>query len=99
MKKVNKSQLIREYLASSRDKSPVSVVKALGAKGVKVSPGLVSVVKHGRMKAFSTRRLVRHAEALAKHSSALADARRFVERAGGLEEALSLVEIVGKIMG
>ena len=99
MKKVNKSQLIREHLASSRDKSPIGVVKALGRKGIKVSPGLVSVVKHSRRKAFSAGRLVRHAEALAKHSSALADARRFVERAGGLDEAKSLVEIVGKIMG
>jgi hypothetical protein len=99
MKKVNRSELIREHLRVAKDKSPAAVVDALAKKGVKVSKGLVSVVKHTRRNGFKAARLMRHAEALSKHSSALADARRFVEQAGGVEEAQSLIQIVGKIMG
>ena len=105
MKKVNRSELIREHLRVAKDKSPVAVVEALAKKGVKVSTGLVSVVKHTRRA-----KLTNHAKAkkktsafvrrtLAKHSSALAEARRFVEHAGGVEEAQSLIQIVGEIMG
>lgn len=99
MKKLNRSEVIREHLRTAKDTSPTAVVRALAKKGVKVSTGLVSVVKHSRRNGFNAVGLVRHADALAKHADALARARRFVEQAGGLEEARSLVEVVGKIMG
>jgi Arc/MetJ-type ribon-helix-helix transcriptional regulator len=98
-KKLNRSELIREHLRTARDTNPTAVVAALAKKGVKVSTGLVSVVKHSRRNGFKAKRLVRHAEELAKHADALNRARRFVEQAGGLEEARVLVEVVGKIMG
>ena len=98
-KKLNRSEVIREHLRTAKDTNPTAVARALAKKGVKVSTGLVSVVKHSRRNGFKAKRLVRHADALAKHADALARARRFVEQAGGLEEARSLVEVIGKIMG
>lgn len=99
MKKINRSELIREHLKTAKDTRPTSVAKALAAKGIKVSTGLVSVVKHTRRKGFKASKLLRHAEILAKHADAIAKARKFVEDSGGLEEAKSLIEVIGKIMG
>jgi hypothetical protein len=91
MKKLNKSEVIREHLKTAKDKSPVAVAKALKSKGVKVSPGLVSVVKHSRKKGFSAARLIHHADILAQ-------ARRFVLEAGGADEAKHLINVVHKII-
>lgn len=44
--KVNKSEKIRSYIGSHPDAGPKSVAEALKAKGIKVTPGHVSVIKH-----------------------------------------------------
>jgi len=43
---VNKSRSIRNYLATNPKATPNEIVAALGKKGIKVSPGLVSKVKY-----------------------------------------------------
>lgn len=91
MKKINKSQIIREHLKNSTDHRPTVVAAAIRSKGVKVSPGLVSVVKHSRRKGFKASRMAHHAEILSQ-------ARKFIESAGGVEEARTLIEIVNKII-
>lgn len=84
--------MIRKHLRTAKDKRPSAVAQALRSQGVKVTPGLVSVVKNGRKKKrLKSTRLMKHAEALA-------DARRFVEHAGGVEEAMGLIEVVRRIM-
>ena len=40
-----KSSAIREYFASNRDAKPKEVIEALKAKGIEVSPNMVSIVK------------------------------------------------------
>ena len=91
MKKLNKSQIIREHLRNSKDHSPTAVAEAIRSKGIKVSPGLVSVVKHSRRKGFKASRMARHAEILSQ-------ARKFIHNAGGVEEARTLLDIVNKII-
>lgn len=89
MKKVNKSEEIRKHLKTARDKSPTAVVKALKAKGIEVSTGLVSVVKNGRSSASG--------KTFTFTSSGLASAKVFVKKAGGLQAAKNLLEVVRKV--
>lgn len=42
---MNKSEKIREYMTANPTKGPKEVADALKSKGIKVTPGLVSVVK------------------------------------------------------
>lgn len=42
---MNKSEKIREYMVANPTKGPKEVADALKSKGIKVTPGLVSVVK------------------------------------------------------
>lgn len=42
---MNKSEKIREYMKANPSKGPKEVADALKSKGIKVTPGLVSVVK------------------------------------------------------
>ena len=43
---VNKSQAIRDHLASHPDAKPMEVVSALKEKGIDVKPGLVGLIKY-----------------------------------------------------
>lgn len=96
--KTNRSELIREHLKTAKDTMPAAVVKAMAKKGIKVSRGLVSVVKHSRRKGFKASRLAKHADAIAKHADAIAKVKKFIEESGGISEAKSLIDVVGKIM-
>jgi hypothetical protein len=90
-KNLNKSDAIREHLRSSRNHNPTAVVKALKAKGISVSRGLVSVVKHSRRKSEKASRIGRHA-------AILTQARHFLREAGGPEEAKQLIDLIHGII-
>ena len=95
IKKPNKSELIRQHLKTATDLSPAAVSKSLNSKGLKVSPGLVSVVKsvlkNGRKTKTNTSSLSRHLKILSK-------ARKFILDAGGPTQAKELIDIVRRIV-
>lgn len=93
MKKVivNKSEAIREQLKISKDHSPTAIVKALKAKGITVTTGLVSVVKNMRRKSEKASRIGRHA-------AILTQARQFLRDAGGPDEAKQLIDLIHGII-
>lgn len=85
--KINKSSAIRKQLRSSRNHNPTAIVKALKAKGISVSPGLVSVVKFNRRK-----------PKISHHAAILTHAKQFLRAAGGPEEAKNLIDLIHKIV-
>jgi len=78
--KVNKSAAIRDYLSASPEAKPKEIVAALSAKGINVSPNMVSIVK-AKTKIKSARR---KAKETPDGGSGAAD------RAGGLDAVLLL---------
>ena len=102
--KVNLSEKIREHLKSIKpsDRSPKAVAEALKAKGIKVSPTLVAVIK-GRM---SDKRKVIKAKAKKKIARVrtetsmenLLHAKNFLKAVGGLKEAKGLLETVNSLI-
>ncbi len=91
---LSKSEQIRRQLKKSKTKSPIEIVKILEKKGIKVSSGLVSVVKHStsnyRAKESFTKEIT-------DYSNAIKKAKLFVEQSGGIKEAKVLIEAVRKI--
>lgn len=95
---VNKSQAIRDYLANSPKATASEIVPALGKKGIKVSPGLVSNVKStsgpkrrrkkkaGRKKVVKRRRPGRRAAAALSADDLMA-AKQLADQLGGIQAA------------
>jgi hypothetical protein len=96
-KNVNKSEIIRRHLKNAADTSPTAVAEAIAAKGVKVSPKLVSVVKyvqkHGKRKANPESR-----SSMERHVERLSRTGRFVKMAGGIDQAKALLDMFGRIV-
>lgn len=81
--KVNKSAAIREYLTAHKGAMPKETSAALQAKGIDVSPQMVSLVK--------AKWKVKHAQRRAKAATADdAHAGAKTNRAAGLDAALTL---------
>lgn len=81
--KVNKSAAIREYLMVHKGAMPKEIVPALKAKGIDVSPQMVSLIK--------AKWKVKHAQRRAKAATADdATAGAKTNRAAGLDAALTL---------
>jgi hypothetical protein len=100
--KVNLSEKIREHLKSIKpsDRSPKAVVEALKAKGIKVSPTLVAVIK-GRMggnenKAKAKKKIAR--VRTETNMENLLHAKNFLKAVGGLKEAKGLLETVNSLI-
>jgi hypothetical protein len=104
--KVNLSEKIREHLKSIKpsDRSPKAVVEALKAKGIKVSPTLVAVIK-GRMggKATKAKAKARTKAAVVRTKTStnmenLIRAKNFLNAAGGIKEAKGLLDAVNSLI-
>lgn len=81
--KVNKSAAVREYLMAHKGAMPKEIVPALKAKGIDITPQMVSLVK--------AKWKVKHAQRRAKAAPADdATAGAKTNRAAGLEAALTL---------
>lgn len=104
--KVNKSEKIREYMTANPSKSPKEVAAALKGKGIKVTPGLVSVVKCKMPKgdskaAIKARPKAAPAPAPQKGNDGLAEAilqaKGLVGFAGSLDKAKNFLDLVSRI--
>jgi hypothetical protein len=86
---MTKTEMIREHLRSlpSSDRSPTAVMKALRAKGCRVTRNHVSVVKTGMSRggALSAGR-------------ELVLAKRFLDKVGGAAKARELISLVSRIV-
>lgn len=97
--KVNKSQLVREYLEKKPGAKAMEVVDALKGMGHTITPNLVYYLK-GKSSAKKRRKkaVVKAAWAASKHGSArdpvtlIREVRDLAERAGGYEKLKDLVD-------
>ena len=97
---VNKSQAIRDALAKNPDASPKDLSAELTAQGVKVTAAFVSMIKFkakigrkpGRKKGRSNL-----ATGLVD-SHALLEAKKLVDRVGGIDKAQSLLGTLRKLL-
>ena len=81
--KVNKSAAVREYLMAHKGAMPKEIVPALKAKGIDITPQMVSLIK--------AKWKVKHAQRRAKAAPADdATAGAKTNRAAGLDAALTL---------
>lgn len=109
-KVVNRSEKIREYLKSAKpsESGPKAVSDALKAKGIKVSPNLVSLVKmkmagnkKARKKSIKAKARIKtlapkpKTEALQDH---LLMAKNFASLAGGVDKAKEVLDVLAKLM-
>ena len=81
--KVNKSAAVREYLKAHKGAMPKEIVPAMKAKGIDVSPQMVSMIK-AKQKIKQAQRRAKEAPA----DDATAGAK--TNRAAGLDAALTL---------
>ncbi|QDT67349.1 hypothetical protein MalM25_02460 [Planctomycetes bacterium MalM25] len=105
----NKSQAIRDYLKNKPDAGPTEIVKELKKKGMTLTPALVSNVKAamlGKKPGKKKRRgkpgpkpgSKRVASISDKVSlSSLIEAREFVDKVGGVDQAQALLKALGKL--
>lgn len=100
MKKVNKTQAVKEYMSQNRKASPKEVSEALTKQGIEVSPNYVSTIKSKLKKRRRRPRKVGAAAASPTDRlslSALLDAKRFAERIGNLDKAKELLDALAKL--
>lgn len=102
-RKVNKSQAVRDYLASHPDAGPTEVCKALADKGIKVSPQQVSTIKSSSKKKAGKKagkKPGRRKQAAAGGRVSVAElvtAKDFADRVGGVANAQELLAALGKL--
>lgn len=102
---VNRSDKIREYIKTNPAAGPRAVSDALKAKGIKVAPGLVSVVKSK----MNTKGAKIKAKAKIKTKSpskqmsgddiakAIISAKELVNFSGSLDKAKNFLDLVSRI--
>ena len=96
-KPMNKSQAIREALAAHPDKSPSEIAAVLKAKGLKVNAQYVSTIKsNSKGKAKKSRRS-KAGRATANGAAPILAAIRFINDAGGIEQAKQALETVEQV--
>jgi hypothetical protein len=102
--KVNLSEKIREHLKSIKpsDRSPKAVAEALKAKGIKVSPTLVAVIKGrmgGKKKVIKAKAKAKIARVRTETSMEnLLHAKNFLNSVGGIKEAKGLLDAVNSLI-
>jgi hypothetical protein len=95
---INKSEAIRQYLATNKNANPLSVVDALAANGVEVSTGLVSQVKSVMRKKRKLAKLEKqNKNSLSVNMSDLIAAKTFIQKAGSFERAQSALNVLSKL--
>ena len=83
-----RSKAVREYLKENPSASPKQVVAALKAQGMKISLGLVSVLK------YSKRPIGVKARNMDSSFDNLIRAKKFVDQVGGVGEALAAIKTI-----
>ena len=103
---VNKSQAIKDYLASHPNAAPKVVAEDLKAQGIDVTAGYVSTIKT-QQKSKSKTKTGRRGKAASKDTSPVEDvtqAANLMYQAvdlvmkAGFKEAKSMVEVAGKMV-
>ncbi len=90
---VNKSQAIRDYQAKNPGDGPKAVAKALKKEGIKVSAAFVSTIK-----STDKRKSMGTLASIGDSSMAdIFDAKKFVDRAGGIDKAISAVQALRQL--
>lgn len=98
---VSKSDKIREYIKANSAAGPRAVSDALKAKGIKVTPGLVSVVK-SKMNSKKAK-IKAKAKSPSKQmtgddlAKAIMSAKDLVNFSGSLDKAKNFLELVSRI--
>lgn len=99
---VNKSEAIRQYLRAHRNAKPKAVVEALKEQGIRVNSQTVSTVKfhmkrrRGK-KGAAGRKTAAAAGGEMVSLSALLDAKKLVNKLGGIEKAKSALDALNKL--
>ena len=97
--KLNRSQAIRDYLAKNPNANPKAIQAGLKAKGIAVSESLASAVKYSK-KGPIGRRPARAASATRNgffSAEDLVEAKRFVDRVGGIGAARKVIELLEQL--
>jgi hypothetical protein len=109
--KVNKSQLVRDYLTKNPKATPKSIAIALGEQGVVVTPNYVSIVKFQmkRMRGRVRRPVVAPDSVESKpveqkvtekfSLETLIQAKKLAESLGGVDNARQALAALSKIIG
>lgn len=99
---INKSQAVRDYLKTNRNAMPKDVVEALKAQGIEVSAQTVSTAKfmmkrkrRGKRAAGGRKSSAGNGEMVSV--SALLDAKKLIDKLGGIEKAKSALEALSKL--
>jgi hypothetical protein len=102
--KFSKSEKIREYMKANPTKGPKEVADALKSKGIKVTPGLVSVVKSKIVNKPSAKAAVKAPKAESQNGhvrqdivEAIMHAKGLVGFAGSLDKAKNFLDLVSRI--
>jgi hypothetical protein len=102
-RKRNKSQAIRDYLASNPSATPSTIIEDLKKKGIKVGASLVSAVKYKQPAGGNGRRKKRGrrvgASANGRHVGfdQLVAAKALADKMGGVAAAKSALDMLAKL--
>lgn len=100
----NKSKIIRDYKSEHPNEGPKLIAAALAASGLKVTPGFIStVLSNDKRKSGKTRGPGRGRRPAAAASSdsleQLIQAKRLVDKLGGVEKARAAIDALAKLLG
>jgi len=96
-KKLNKSAKIRDALRTAPRARTSEIVAMLGARGIKVTPVLVSNVRARMAEAADKHGSVRRPTGNEPSLNDLLAAKRFADHVGGHKSAASLIEALFKL--
>ena len=97
---VNKSEAVREFMASHPDAKPKEVSAALAKKGIKVTPQAVSTIRFQAAKkagAKSGRRGKTKSQNGMVQVDTLVQAKQFVDKMGGVESAKQALNVLARL--
>jgi hypothetical protein len=95
----NLSAEIRKYVAANPKAKPKAVAEALTAAGIKVTPVYVStIVSNDRRKSGKGKRRGRKAAAKGDLFANLLQAKKLVDKLGGIDAARAAIDTLAKIM-
>jgi len=104
--KVNKTQLIKDFLAENPDTAPKDVAATLSKKGLSVTPNYVSTIKtnmkpktKGKKKAAPKKKVAAQPQAAADQISlsALLEAKKLAAKLGGITEAKQAISALAQL--
>ena len=101
---VNRSQMVRDYLAQNPGASPSGIQEALKAKGVGISISLANAVKYakkrpGKRVATSVGTPRRFETSGFLRAEDLVEAKKFVDRVGGTSAARKALDLLAQLSG